>query len=175
MGRRIKTPASLIQSGGGESAAENELQPHLFDVFLQTPAVLRDDGGGLLADIAEMPALGDKARQLLLFGGEAVFRAVRVEPLLLLCAGEAHAGHGDVKGEAGLMFARSGGGDGVVGGGQAAVARPIRVILSIFGDGVVHQLLLLAVRAIGRGNLEIGNAVGDGGGEHLPQPLCRNT
>lgn len=170
---QTKTPASLIQSGGGESAAENGLQPHLFDVFLQTPAVLRDDGGGLLADIAEMPALGDKARQLLLFGGEAddeaVFRAVRVEPLLLLCAGEAHAGHGDVKGEAGLMFARSGGGDGVIGGGQAAVARPIRVILSIFGDGVVHQLLLLAVRAIGRGNLEIGNAVGDGGGEHLPQ------
>ena len=119
MGRRIKTPASLIQSGGGESAAENGLQPHLFDVFLQTPAVLRDDGGGLLADIAEMPALGDKARQLLLFGGEAddeaVFRAVRVEPLLLLCAGEAHAGYGDVKGEAGLMFARSGGGDGVIG------------------------------------------------------------
>ena len=72
-----------------------------------------------MADIAEMPALGDKARQLLLFGGEAddeaVFRAVRVEPLLLLRAGEAHAGYGDVKGEAGLMFARSGGGDGVVG------------------------------------------------------------
>ena len=76
MGRRIKTPASLIQSGGGESAAENGLQPHLFDVFLQTPAVLRDDGGGLLADIAEMPALGDKARQLLLFGGEADDEAV---------------------------------------------------------------------------------------------------
>ena len=79
-----------------------------------------------------MPAFGDKARQLLLFRceshDEAISRAMLMQPFLLRRAGEGDAGHGDVKRQAGLVLARSGGGDGVVSGREAAVARPIRVV-----------------------------------------------
>ncbi len=102
------------------------LQAHFVDVFLQTPVVVCHDLRGLRADIAEVPRLGEEARQLLLFPGEAddeaVFIAVLVQPFLLRGAGEADAGNGDIEGEAGHMLARSGGRDGLIGCREAAVA-----------------------------------------------------
>ena len=125
------------------------------------------------AHIAEMPALSDKAGELLFFcrkaDDKAIFRAMLMKPFLLLGSGEADAGNGDIKRQAGLMLAGACGCDGLIGRGEASVARPAGVILLIFGDGVIDQLLLFAVCAVSGGNLEIGNAFADGGGEHLAQ------
>ena len=108
-----------------------------------------------------MPALGDKAGELLFFcrkaDDKAVFRAM-MKPFLLLGSGEADAGNGDIKRQAGLMLAGACGCDGLIGRGEASVTRPAGVILLIFGDGVIDQLLLFAVCAISGGDLEIGNA-----------------
>ena len=74
------------------------------------------------AHIAEMPALGDKAGELLFFcrkaDDKAVFRAMLMKPFLLLGSGEADAGNGDIKRQAGLMLAGACGRDGLIGRGE---------------------------------------------------------
>ena len=107
-----------------------------------------------------------EAGDLLLLRGvaddEAVLVAVLVQPFLLLGPGEADAGHGDVEGEAGLVLAGPGGGDRVVGGGEGLLLGPVGVVAKIGLDGLVHELLLFGVGAVGGGDLPVGYAVGCG-------------
>lgn len=116
----------------GRRARRRRSQPHLFDIFFQAPVVLGHGLGRFNADIAEMPAFGDEACQLLLIrreaDDEAIFCAMFMQPFLLCRSGEAHIRHGDVKRQPSLMLACSGGRDGVIGGRQTAVARPVRVV-----------------------------------------------
>ena len=100
----------------GRRARRRRSQPHLFDIFFQAPVVLGHGLGRFNADIAEMPAFGDEARQLLLIrreaDDEAIFCAMFMQPFLLCRSGEAHIRHGDVKRQPSLMLACSGGRDG---------------------------------------------------------------
>lgn len=85
----------------GRRARRRRSQPHLFDIFFQAPVVLGHGLGRFNADIAEMPAFGDEACQLLLIrreaDDEAIFCAMFMQPFLLCRSGEAHIRHGDVK------------------------------------------------------------------------------
>ena len=146
---------------------------HVVQIFLQAPVVPGHDGCRLQPHIADVPGFGDEAGDLLLLCGvaddEAVLVAVLVQPLLLLRPGEADAGHGDVEGEAGLVLAGSGGGDRVVSGGEGLLLGPVGVVAKIGLDGLVRQLLLLGVGAVGGGDLPVGHAVSRGPFHHGAQ------
>ena len=71
------------------------------------------------------------------------------------------------------MFAGSGGRDGLVRRREAALRAPGGIVLFVLGDGLIDQRLLIAVLAIGRGDLPVGHAVLDGVLEHPAQRLDR--